>query len=67
MTTNLIIPATEWTCLNAVRAAVAAEAEEASYLEALGFVAGDDTPTALKIGFVEAAARAALVDKVEVA
>ena len=65
MTTNLIVPATEYTCLNTVRAAAAAEAEEAAYLESLGFVASEEAPATLKIGFVAAAARAAVIDKCE--
>tara|TARA_Y100000310_G_C20128199_1_gene554615 strand:- start:165 stop:353 length:189 start_codon:yes stop_codon:yes gene_type:complete len=62
MTTNLIVPATEYTCLNAVRAAAAEEAAEAAYLEGLGFEVGEEVAT-LKIGFVEAAARATEVVK----
>ena len=59
MATNLIIPATEYTNLDEVKAAAAAELAEAAYMESMGFVVEEETVDAGRtIGFLAAAARA---------
>ena len=63
MTTKLIIPATEYTNLDEVKAAAAAEVEEAAYMESMGFVVEEETVDAGRtIGFLAAAYRAAGID-----